>query len=179
MSRIPLCLAITALLLFPVSLPLAGQETPAAGVTGGTTGTDSEKPRYSSVEERRLLVALQQERQNLVKEREALDRKKKELKRLEDEVDKKLDQLKKERLRLEELLAEKNAAEQKRIRDLSKMYEKMSPEKAARIFAELDQELAISLLANMKTKAAARILNNMNGDAAARLTTAFSSLDGK
>ncbi len=145
----------------------------------GATNSTGPEPKYSSVEERRLLVALQQERQNLEREREALDQKKKELKRLQAEVDKKLDQLKKERQRLQGLLAEKDAAEQKRIKELGKMYEKMSPEKAARIFADLDQDLATSLLANMKTKAAARILNNMTGEAAARLTTAFSSLDGK
>ncbi|HEB49694.1 MAG TPA: hypothetical protein ENI89_03715 [Desulfobulbus sp.] len=177
MSRSLLCLAVLIVLLFPAIMSGAGQDTPAASGTVDTTKPG--EPKYSSVEERRLLVALQQERQNLVREREALDRKKKELKRLQAEVDKKLDQLKKERLRLEELLAEKDAAEQKKIRELSKMYEKMSPEKAARIFTDLDQELAISLLANMKTKAAARILNNMDREAAARLTTAFSSLDGK
>lgn len=177
MSRTLLCLAVMLSLLLPATLPRAGQKTPVTAKAAAKA--DSGEPKYSSVEERRLLVALQQERQNLVSERQALELKKKELKRLQAEVDKKLDQLKQERLRLEKLLAEKDAAEQKRIRELSKMYEKMSPAKAARIFADLDQDLAISLLANMKTKAAAKILNNMNGDAAARLTTAFSSLDGK
>ncbi len=177
MRRPLFSLALTILLLLATTLPRAGQDVSTTPEKGAKNLTG--EPTYSSVEERRLLVALQQERRNLVREREALDRKKKELKRLQAEVDKKLDQLKKERLRLEELLAEKDAAELKRIRELSKMYEKMSPEKAARIFTDLDQELAISLLANMKTKAAARILNNMNGEAAARLTTAFSSLDGQ
>ncbi len=132
--------------------------------------------QYGSVEERRLLLALQQERQNLVKEREVLTNQKKDLKRLETEVDKKLDQLQATRLQIEQLLTEKNAAELKRIRDLSKMYEKMSPEKAARIFSTLDQDLAILILENMKTKAAAKVLNNMDRDKAAKLTTAFSTL---
>jgi len=133
--------------------------------------------QYGSVEERRLLLALQQERQNLVKEREVLKNQKKDLKRLEAEVDKKLDQLQATRLQIEQLLAEKNAAELKRVRNLGKMYEKMSPDKAARIFSTLSQDLAISILENMKTKAAAKVLNNMDRDKAAKLTTAFSTLD--
>ncbi len=139
----------------------------------------TDTPQYGSVEERRLLLALQQERQNLINERQILENRKKDLKRLETEVDKKLDQLQATRLQLEELLAEKNAEELKRIRELSKMYEKMSAEKAAGIFSTIEQDLAISILGNMKTKAAAKILNNMDRDKAAELTTAFSSLYGR
>lgn len=137
----------------------------------------AEEQEYGSVEERRLLLALQQERINLVNERESVAKQKKDLKRLEAEVDKKLDQLQTTRLEIEQLLAEKDAAELQRIRDLSKMYEKMSPDKAAKIFSTITEDLAISILGNMKTKAAAKILNNMDRDKAAKLTTAFSSIE--
>jgi len=136
----------------------------------------SSEPPFSSVEQRRVLQALQNERQNILKERQKLANKKKELKRLETEVDKKLDQLETTRLKIKKLLVQKDAREQKRIRDLSKMYAKMSPDKAAGIISTLDRKLAVSLLADMKTKAAAKILNNMDRDKAAQLTTAFSSL---
>ncbi len=151
-----------------------------AHIATGAETTQNKPPenggQYGSVEERRLLLALQQERQNLVKEREVLTNQKKDLKRLEAEVDKKLDQLQAMRMQIEQLLAEKDALELKRVRDLSKMYGKMSPDKAARIFSSLSQDLAISILENMKTKAAAKILNNMDRDKAAKLTTAFSTL---
>ncbi len=132
---------------------------------------------FSSVEQRRVLQALQNERQNILKERKELASRKKELKRLEAEVDKKLDQLETTRLEIKKLLTQKNAREQKRIRDLSKMYAKMSPDKAAGIISTLDQKLAVSLLADMKTKAAAKILNNMDREKAASLSTAFSTLN--
>ncbi len=135
------------------------------------------KQQFTSVEQRRVLQALQQERQNLMQERRKLADKKKELKRLEAEVDKKLDQLETTRLEIKKLLTQKNAREQKRIRDLSKMYAKMSPDKAAGIVSTLDQKLAVNLLANMKTKAAAKILNNMDREKAASLSTAFSTLN--
>lgn len=139
--------------------------------------TENQEKQYQSVEERRLLIALQEERGTINREREELNEKKKELKRLESEVDKKLDQLNQLRLQIEQLLAEKDAEELKRLQDLSKMYEKMSPDKAARIFSTIDQDLAIEILGKMKTKAAARILNNMDRERAAALTTAFSTLD--
>lgn len=149
----------------------------ATGTETTPKTTSADEQQYGSVEERRLLLALQQERQNLIQEREALENQKNDLKRLEAEVDKKLDQLQTTRLQIEQLLKEKDAEELKRLRDLSKMYEKMSPEKAARIFSTLEQNLAIAILGDMKTKAAAKILNNMDRDKAAKLTTAFSSLD--
>ncbi|WP_028585478.1 MotE family protein [Desulfogranum mediterraneum] len=132
---------------------------------------------YASVEERRLLVALKEERTSLEQERQDLAAQKKALKSLQEEVDRKLSQLKQQRLQLEELLADKDARELKRIKDLSKMYEKMAAEKAARVFTSLDQGLAVSILEKMKTKAAARVLNNMDRERAAALTTAFSNLE--
>ena len=149
----------------------------ATGAETTPETSTADEQQYGSVEERRLLLALQQERQNLINEREFIENKKKDLKRLEAEVDKKLDQLQTTRLQIEQLLEEKNAEELKRLRDLSKMYEKMSPEKAAKILGDLEQNLAVSILGNMKTKASAKILNNMDRDKAAQLTTAFSSLD--
>jgi flagellar motility protein MotE (MotC chaperone) len=133
--------------------------------------------KYSNVEERRLLVALQEERGNLDKERKELAERKKELKRLEDEVDKKLDELQQLRSQLQELLATKDEEELRRIKELSKMYEKMTADKAAAVLSTLDQDLAIGIIEHMKTKAAAKILSNMNREKAAGLTSAFSDLD--
>ncbi len=157
---------LTILFTLPPSLSLAQD------------GANAEPGKsYASVEERRLLVALQQERNDLALEKEELSKQKNELKRLESEVDKKLDQLKRLRQQVEQLLVEKDVKEIQRVKDLSKMYEKMSPEKAARIFGTIEQELAISIMENMKTKSAARILNNMDRERAAILTTGFSSLE--
>ena len=165
----------TFYLLFFLALTL-GHVNAVSAADGSAPARDGAEQQFSSVEERRLLLALQQERLNLVKEREALENRKKDLKRLEVEVDKKLDQLQATRMRIEKLLEEKDAAELKKIKDLGKVYSKMSPEKAAGILANLDTELATAILENMKAKAAAKILNNMNRDKAAGLTKSFSTL---
>ena len=163
---------ISLLIVFFVScsLVLAEKSMPA------DTGKGVQEKQYGSVEERRVMESLPGENSSpLTKERDDLENKKKELKRLESEVDKKLDQLNQLRVHIEKLLAEKDAKELKRIQDLAKLYEKMSADKAATIIATVDQDLAISILAKMKTKSAAKILNNIDREKAAKLTTAFSS----
>ncbi len=143
------------------------------------TDPTSADPQYSSVEERRLLVALETERSNLARERKILEEKKKELKRLEIEVDKKLDLLVKTRQLIQQMITEKDEEELRKIKELSKMYDKMSADKAARVLSSLEQNLAIAILENMKTKTAAKVLNSMERDKAARLTTAFSNLENQ
>lgn len=156
------------------SLSLAFAENKAT-TDGVKTGQEQQ---YGSVEERRIMESLQGANESpFAKEREDLENKKKELKRLESEVDKKIDQLNQLRQQIEKQMAKKDEGELKRIQELAKMYEKMSADKAATILGTVDQELAISILAKMKTKSAAKILNNMDREKAAKLTTAFSTLD--
>jgi flagellar motility protein MotE (MotC chaperone) len=170
-------LTISLIFAFFTTCTLAlAVEKPVARDAGKT----GQEKQYGSVEERRIMESLQGEKENgspLTKEREDLENKKKELKRLESEVDKKLEQLNQLRVRIEKLTAEKDAKELKRIQDLAKVYEKMSPEKAATVLVTIDQELAIAILAKMKIKSAAKILNNIEREKAAKLTTAFSASD--
>jgi flagellar motility protein MotE (MotC chaperone) len=150
---------------------------PCHFVFAAESNSAKEELQYRSVEERRLFLALQQERDTLALERKKLDEKQKELKIIEIEVDKKLNQLKALRQQIETLIAAKDKEETKKIQELSKMYDKMTSAKAARILSSLEQDLAVSILENMKTNSAAKILDNMDKDKAASLTDAFSNLD--
>ncbi len=172
-----LALPLTVMMLLSPLTRAADTPAPAPRSSASQTTTSLDKDGvYKSVEERRLLLALRQERQNLGKEREQLARRKKDLKRLEAEVDKKLAKLAATRRKIEELLKEKDARELKRIKDLAKMYAKMSPDKAAAVFSDLDTKLVVSIMTQMKAKSAARILNNMDRDKAAKITQSFSTL---
>ncbi len=134
-----------------------------------------------SVEKRRILFSLQQERERLqaeyAKKEKNLQMREIELKTLQEEVDKKLSDLQQLREKLDRLLVLKDDAEEKRVKGLSKMYEKMEPAKGARLLADLDQDLAVAILAGMKSKSAGGVLGNMAADDAARLSAAYSSLD--
>lgn len=166
--KITLVAAFT-LVFLTCALTLAEkQTTPAPVITG-------QEKQYGSVEERRIMESLPGESGSpFTKERDDLENKKKELKRIESEVDKKLEQLNQMRVQVEKLLAEKDVKESKKIQELAKMYEKMTAEKAAMILSAVDQDLAISILAKMKTKSAAKILNNIEREKAAKLSTAYS-----
>ena len=138
---------------------------------------------YGSVEERRLDATILQERTSIRREREDIALRKKELKTLEEGVDKKLTEMDAKLAELGQLqkkivalLADKSAIEKKRIQDLANIYQKMSPDKAALAITELDQQLAADLLANMKVKSAAKILDQTSKLKTTQISTTFTSI---
>jgi len=168
-------LSFALLFLFFLYVPAQAEEPQP-----NPPGSASQERGYDSVEERRVMEAIKASGNNTaVDEQEELERRKKELKRLEGEVDKKIEQLNVLRVKIEKLLKQKDAAEQKRIIELAKMYEKMPPDKGATVIGNLNLDLAISILSQMKTKSAAKILANMDREKATRITTAFSTLDSR
>lgn len=138
---------------------------------------------FGSVEERRLKENILQERATIRKEREEIALRKNELKTLEEgvdkklaEIDNKLEELQKLQTKIQALLAEKSAAEKKRLKDLAGIYQKMMPNKAALALTGLEKTLAADLLANMKVKSAAKILDEISKQKAVELSTSFSTL---
>lgn len=149
-----------------------------------THATDTTSPEtFGSVEERRIHGSILEERANIRKEREEISMRKKELKTLEEgvdkkltEIDRKLDELKILQAKIEELLKVKSVQEKKRLQELAGIYQKMSPPKAALAITGLDEQLATDLLANMKAKAAAKILDQISRQKATELSTTFSTI---
>jgi len=137
---------------------------------------EAETSQNSSVEERRILASLKEERATLAAREKLLNTREMGLKTLQTEVDKKLNELRRLREEVEKLVAQKDEEENARILNLSKVYEKMDPTKAASIIATLKTDLAVDILANMKQKSAGKILNNLEGEKAASLSVAFSKL---
>lgn len=166
----PPTLILSAFLLLFVNNPLCAADEEPGDV-------------FSSVEERRIANSLVEERASLRKEREELDLRKKELKTLEEGVDKKLvdidrklEELVNLQKKIDELLVAKSAVEQKRIKELAAIYEKMTPVKAAQAITGLEQRLAADLLGTMKAKAAAKVLDQLAKQKATDLSTAFSTI---
>ena len=146
-------------------------------LTGGEPADEADTKTISSVEERRILASLKEERAKLTAREKLLNAREMGLKTLQTEVDKMLNELRRLREEVEKLVAQKDEEENARILNLSKVYEKMDPTKAASIIATLKTNLAVDILANMKQKSAGKILNNLDGEKAASLSVAFSKLN--
>jgi flagellar motility protein MotE (MotC chaperone) len=132
--------------------------------------------QISSVEERRILVSIDEEYDKLVDRQAEIDRREMELKTLEAEVDKKLAAMQELRQELLVLLNRKDQEEGRRLKQLSAIYGKMEPEKAAVLISKLDKQQAIALLLGIKQKVAGRILDNLDPKTATELSRAFSKI---
>jgi len=158
------------LVLILISILLAlPNRAPAASPTADET-------QIGSVEERRILVSLQEEYDKLADREAELDSREMQLKTLAAEVDKKLAAMQELRDELVKLLNRKQDEEGKRVGELSAIYEKMEPTKAARLIKDLDKQLAIELLLGIKKKVAGEILNNLDPSYATDLTKAFTEI---
>ncbi len=152
-------------------------------VSATYTFSAEDDPQYQSVEERRIYALMQEERNTIEQERKDLELREKELKTLELSVDKKIAEIdaKLERLqnlqnRLEALLTDKTAEEKKRIKDLSAIYDKMAPERAALAMSGMEPTLATEILADMKPKTAAKVLDMLDKQKSSQLSTTFTTI---
>ncbi len=135
--------------------------------------------KISSVEERRILVSIEDEYAKLRERESKIDTREMELKTLVAEVDKKLAAMQQLRNELVKLLDRKDATEGERIGELSKIYEKMNPQKAAVLITALDYQLAVDLLLGIKKKTAGKILDNLDPETATKLSKAFTEIPVK
>lgn len=130
----------------------------------------------TSVEERRIRSSIQQEVARLRQKEKSLEMKELELKTLSREVDKKLAEMEKARIALNELLKQKRQMEGEKAQKLSKIYEKMEPAKAAQLLTSLDKDLAVTIIEGMNSKKAGKVLNSMEPKIAATLSKSYASL---
>lgn len=115
--------------------------------------------------------------QSLAKRRDELDAREKKLteneallKAAEQEVDKKVAELKKLKSEMETLLGQQKTAEEGRITSLVKIYENMKPKEAARIFDTLDMDILLDVIGRMSERKSSPILASMNPDKARDVT---------
>ncbi len=163
--RIALSITCAALLLLPK-------------LSAAQTGLADEQ-QINSVEERRILVSIDQEYEKLAEREADLDGREMELKTLANEVDKKLVRMQELRDELTKLLSRKKAKEDQRVAELSQIYEKMEPNNAAKLLKKLDKSLAIELLIGIKKKTAGKILDNLDTETATALSKAFTNIPVK
>jgi len=116
-------------------------------------------------------MALQQERRDLEKERELLLEQQQRIDMLQRELDEQRKEIAKERKKFENVVNQNDELEQKRIRQLAKMYEAMRPAEAARILETLDDDLCMKILQNINdARQKGRILSSLSDSKASRIS---------
>lgn len=132
--------------------------------------------QIDSVEERRILVSIEDKYAELEAREAELEKRERELKTLATEVDKRLTRMQELRQELVTLLDRKEALENERVAELSLIYERMDPANSAVLIRKLDHQLAVNLLLGIKKKTAGEILDNLDPATATALSRAFTEI---
>lgn len=90
--------------------------------------------------------ALQKERREVEAERERLAEEEKRLSMIRAEIENERDELRRQRQRLEGLVEEADSLDQRRIKQLARIYGAMRPAEAAQILGTLSDDLVIKII---------------------------------
>ncbi len=131
----------------------------------GSAGDAAEAERIDvtniSPAEFELLENLSERRNELDARAAEIDMREKLLAAAEQRIDGKIDELKKMQATIEALLREFDEGEESKIESLAKIYEKMKPKNAARIWNQLDVNVVVDVIERMRGAKAAPILAAM------------------
>jgi flagellar motility protein MotE (MotC chaperone) len=143
---------------------MASEEVQEEPVTTEDTG---ENLAYDEEIDLELFLARQSE---LQRQAEELERKRAELLAIQEELTKKLATLTELRNEIRAMMAEREAADEAKMRHLIKAYSAMKPQRAASLVEQLDTAFAIQLLSHMKGELVGDILSFVKVEKAARIS---------
>ncbi|WP_339712815.1 hypothetical protein [uncultured Sneathiella sp.] len=131
---------------------------------------DATEKRQFSQAEIAVLERLVDRRAELDRQQQELEMRDNLLKATETRIDEKIAKLKEMEGTLEDLLKLHDEQEKAQMESLVKIYEKMKPKDAARIFNNLEMDILIDVASNIKESKMAPILASMSSDRANKLT---------
>jgi flagellar motility protein MotE (MotC chaperone) len=140
----------------------APASAPASTSSGDASMTQTEMDVLQKLQERRGSLDV---RERDIERREAL------LKAAEDQIDRKVAEMKTLQHTIEGLLRQYNDQEDNKMRSLVKIYENMKPKEAAKIFEQLDMSILLEVLERMKEQRVAPILAEMDPSKAKGVTS--------
>jgi flagellar motility protein MotE (MotC chaperone) len=151
----------------------AKQPAPPPPSSSGTViPTDGSAPTGA---ERAILERLQQRREELDTRARELDLRESLIQNAEKRMDSRLSELKDTEARIKVETAQKNEADNVRLKDLITMYENMKPRDAAKIFNGLDDGVLVDVASKINPRTMAEIMAQMQADVAQRLTAELAS----
>ena len=121
-------------------------------------------------EEIQLLQRLSERREALDQRERDMEVREKLLEATENNIDEKIESLKKIEAQIRALVEQHDEQERAQIESLVKTYSAMKPKDAASIFNTLDMEILIAIIEKMTPKKAADVLSKMNTSNANQIT---------
>lgn len=137
---------------------------PDAFAQWGDEPTAQEKLKIELIEE------MKKKETELARKEEGLKRREDRVRALEMDLGKKIDELERLQVRIDELIVLRDDVEEKNIALLSKTYSAMSALEAADRLKVMDRLIALKILGGMKAKKSARILGTLDAKTATEMS---------
>lgn len=132
---------------------------------------NNERKDSLAVANSKTFIAIQSEKKELQKERERLSESQKRIDMLQSELEEKRLALEKKREEIEKLVSKSDSLDNKKIKELSKIYGAMRPAEAGEIIETLQDELASKIIANIgDERQKGKILSALSNDKAVRIS---------
>lgn len=159
------------LLLAKAGLVLAllfGGDDILTEATAQNEGVESQTPQDKLKLE--LFEELKKKQDELDKREEMINRREDRTRALELDMSKKIDELKRLQVRIDDLIKMRDDIEKNNIANLSKTYAQMAPDEAAARLKTMDRAIALQIVGQMKSKNSARILSSLDQVTATEFT---------
>jgi flagellar motility protein MotE (MotC chaperone) len=158
----------------PATPPKAAQDSPApppaAAPPPTATARLAEQGNFSPTE-MDVLQKLTERRSGLDVREKDIERREAMMKAAEDQIERKITEMKNLQSTIEGLLRQYNDQEDNKMRSLVKIYENMKPKDAAKIFEQLDMPILMEVIERMKEQKIAPILAEMDPGKARTVTS--------
>lgn len=113
-------------------------------------------------------------RDSAQRKQEELNRREQELLALQQQMQNRLDEMKKLEHKIQDMLKQANNVQDDKLRHLIDVYSNMKAKQAADVLSTLDERIAVKILAGMRGKQAGEILTYMRAEPAAKLSELLS-----
>lgn len=107
---------------------------------------------------------------------QALDKREAELRTLEAELDRKLENLRSLEVKMQTMIDSAGNLQDEKMQHLVDVYSNMKPKQAAQVLETLEESIAVRILAGMSGRKAGEVLSSVRADRAAKLSEALTRL---
>lgn len=153
----------------PAAMPAKDAAAPAPAATPANAPASAD-PGAMTQTEMDVLQKLQERREMLDNREKDIVKREALLKAAEDQIDRKVAEMKTLQNTIEGLLRQYNDQEDNKMRSLVKIYENMKPKEAAKIFEQLDMNILLEVVERMKEQRVAPIMAEMDPSKAKAVT---------